>query len=144
MRRALLLLSIFTLASCGAGETQMAEKNVAVAVQPTDDGACLVADAQIKSLREEFTTSAKALPLAIKSRSEQKRNPLEYPFVEPPEITFTLYHNPEGLDYGWTVEVIEDCIRNGSKLDNIQFEMTFRDGGRTTTNTANINQSNKL
>ncbi len=144
MKRVFLLPLILTLASCGASVTETVENEVPIGVETINSGGCEVSDAQITALREKFTKATELFQQNAKSQREYKREPLEHPFVEPPEVVLSFYENPNGLDYSWIIKVAEGCMKGGATFDNIQFEMTFRDDGRTTTNTAKINLKNKL
>ncbi|MEP3656096.1 MAG: hypothetical protein ABJO36_14465 [Litorimonas sp.] len=144
MKRVFLLPLIFSLASCGASETESNETVEVASVEANKAESCEISDANINMLRDQFRSLAKQLPDIIEAGSEVKRPPLEYPFIEPPTVKLSVGQNPTTIDYSWVVRAEDGCKRESSTFESVEFEMTFRDNGRTTTDTANIKLKNKL
>ena len=144
MKRFFLFPLSLLLASCGASELGSAEPTDTAVVETFEDATCLISDAQIEALRNQFRAFSKKIPKALQSQTEIKRPPIMSPFVEPPTVTMSIIQNPEGLDYKWVVKAKDGCRKDGSIFESVEFQMTLRDNNKTTTDTAHIHLQDKL
>ena len=143
MKRVFLLPLLLILASCGASDVGSDAAPQLVEVDIADPNSCVISDVHIENLRTQFRSFASDFPNKIKSGKAQNRTSIEYPFLEPPTVSLTIYENPNNLDYSWSVKSAEGCKKDGSNFDYVEFEMTFRDDGRTIKDTSHIHLLNE-
>ena len=143
MQRSILPVLAFLLASCGASDVGSDAAPQLAEVEAVNPIACVISDVHIENLRTQFRSFASDFPNKIKSGKEQNRASIEYPFLEPPTVSLTIYENPNELDYAWKVKSAEGCKKDGSNFDYVKFEMTFRDDGRIIEDTSHIHLLSK-